>query len=340
VYGSTPKRTDYSGQFIYENNALSFVNHEEGRVLMTATPEYQYDLKDHLGNVRVRFSEKNTTAELKTTLEESANSQFNNYKNRSAFSLFNNTPGGTYSQLLNGGVNTQVGLAKSYQVNSGETFDLEVYAKYEAPSSTAGSPDQLLGGLIAALGISSTGTTPLDGQQAMNAFNAVYGPGPIIGRTVPREDDVAPRAYLNYLLFDENFALVDFGFDQISNAAKQVGATPIVAHDFLSLHVRVKKKGYLYIYLSNEQAVQTNVYFDDFKIVRHTASRVVTTTIRLERDLTAISVRIVHRIATYISQKNGKTNFGSTFMILNGASMILISEGRRLLTPMQNAFRR
>ncbi len=35
--------------------------------------------------------------------------------------------------------------------------------------------------------------------------------------------------------------------------------------------MKVKKKGYLYIYLSNEQAVQTNVYFDDLKIVHHTA---------------------------------------------------------------------
>jgi hypothetical protein len=36
----------------------------------------------------------------------------------------------------------------------------------------------------------------------------------------------------------------------------------------LTLHVQQKE--YLYVYLSNEQAVQTNVYFDYFKITHHT----------------------------------------------------------------------
>ena len=49
-----------------------------------------------------------------------------------------------------------------------------------------------------------------------------------------------------------------------------MGAAPVVAHDYLSLHVKVQQKGYLYVYLSNEQAVQTNVYFDDLKITYNT----------------------------------------------------------------------
>jgi RHS repeat-associated protein len=285
VFGSTPKTTDYLGEFIYENGALTLINHEEGRILPDNTAgaprpwEYQYHLKDHLGNVRVTFSEKKTSTCYTATLEDSTRPQeeatFKGYGNRSPFNLFDHTDAGTtntYSQLLKGGSNSQVGLAKSFSVNSGDVLDIEVYAKYEAPSGPGNSPNALVNSLISAFGISASGTGPLDGQQALNAFNSNYTAGPLVGRTAyPYEDGTAPRAYVNYILFDENFALLDFGYDQVDYDARQVDAVPVVAHDYLSLHVKVKKKGYLYVYLSNEQPVETNVYFDDLKISHHTA---------------------------------------------------------------------
>jgi RHS repeat-associated protein len=241
--------------------------------------EYQYFLKDHLGNNRVVFSERTTASEYKATFETGTQAAeqaaFENYGNRSNFNLFDHTDAGTtaltytYSQLLNGGNNSQAGLAKSFEVQAGDVFDLEVYAKYEAPTTTGNNVNALASALIAAFGLNTTSPNPLDGQQAYNAFNSTFSAGPYIGRVPPYEDGSAPKAYLNYILFDENFALLDFGFDQISASAQQVGATPFVAHDYLSLHVKVQKKGYLYIYLSNEQAVMTNVYFDDLKITYH-----------------------------------------------------------------------
>jgi RHS repeat-associated protein len=241
--------------------------------------EYQYFLKDHLGNNRVVFSERTTASEYKATFETGTQAAeqaaFENYGNRSNFNLFDHTDAGTtavtytYSQLLNGGNNSQAGLAKSFEVQAGDVFDLEVYAKYEAPTTTGNNVDALASSLIAAFGLNTTSPNPLDGQQAYNAFNSTFSAGPYIGRVPPYEDGSAPKAYLNYILFGENFALLDFGFDQISTTAQQVGATPFVAHDYLSLHVKVQKKGYLYIYLSNEQAVITNVYFDDLKITYH-----------------------------------------------------------------------
>jgi RHS repeat-associated protein len=274
VFGSASKFTDYTGEYVYENNSLQYVLHEEGRISIGTAAKYEYFLKDHLGNVRVTFSGEKTTSSYTTDLEATTNADFRNYNNRSPFNLFDHTDPGTtktYSQLLNGESNGQVGLAKSFAVNPGDVLDVEVYAKYEAPGSIGNDPSTLVTSLISAFGISSSGSTPLDGQQAMNAFNATYSPGPMIGRVDPYENDLAPRAYLNYILFDENFNLVDFGFDQISSAAKQVGATPVIPHDLLSVHVRVKMKGYLYIYLSNEQQLRTNVYFDDLKILYHTS---------------------------------------------------------------------
>lgn len=234
-------------------------------------------MKDHLGNTRVVFGEKNSAAEYKATMENSMQSDetttFKNYTSgvRSALPLFDHTDEGTtytYSQLLNGGSNSQVGLAKSFEVNSGDVFDLEVYAKYEAlGSSPPNNVNGLLSALISAFSLGA-GTTPLDGSQAQSKFNDLFSGGPLINSSQWENDQ--PKAYLNYILFDENFNLADFGFDQIT-AGKQVGVSPDVDHDYLSLHVQVQQKGYLYIYISNEDEIPTNVYFDDMKIVRYTA---------------------------------------------------------------------
>lgn len=73
VYNGTGlivKKSDYEGEFFYQNDTLKFMNHEEGRVVMTgAGPEYQYNLKDHLGNVRLTFTTKPDSEENLATLE-------------------------------------------------------------------------------------------------------------------------------------------------------------------------------------------------------------------------------------------------------------------------------
>ena len=63
------KISSYEGEFFYENDTLKFINTEEGRVVMTgSTPEYQYHLKDHLGNVRLTFTTKDEVDESLATL--------------------------------------------------------------------------------------------------------------------------------------------------------------------------------------------------------------------------------------------------------------------------------
>lgn len=53
-------QTDYSAGFVYENDALDFIQFAEGRVrpitpIITQPYQYEYDLTDHLGNVRATF---------------------------------------------------------------------------------------------------------------------------------------------------------------------------------------------------------------------------------------------------------------------------------------------
>jgi RHS repeat-associated protein len=262
---------------VFENNVLSFATHDEGRIVKAAvgspnTWEYQYFLNDHVGNVRAVVSENDVATPYSTDFE-SATAPFGNYNQLGLLNIFDHTdPGTTYtrSHMLTAGYNQQIGVSKSLAVNPGDVVDMEVWAKYEAPTSTSSDLSTLFQGLVAAFALQATGGTGIDGSQAYNAIHNVYPTGPWVGPS-NLEDANAPRAYLNYLLFDENFNLVDLGFDQISANAQQIGASPVVPHDYLSLRVRVKLKGYLYVYVSNEQTVQTNVYFDDFKIVHHSA---------------------------------------------------------------------
>ncbi len=53
--------TDYCGSFIYEDDVLQTILTPEGRVVVDgSTYEYQYFLKDHLGNTRITFNESGT----------------------------------------------------------------------------------------------------------------------------------------------------------------------------------------------------------------------------------------------------------------------------------------
>jgi RHS repeat-associated protein len=62
----------------------------------------------------------------------------------------------------------------------------------------------------------------------------------------------------------------DMGFNQINIDALEDGTN--VLHDAMYLQAAVKKPGYIYIYLSNENSKQIEVYFDDLTIKhKHTA---------------------------------------------------------------------
>jgi RHS repeat-associated protein len=58
IFGSIT--TDYIGNFVYEGGSLKYILTAEGRINVNAsTYKYEYWMKDHLGNTRVTFSDKN-----------------------------------------------------------------------------------------------------------------------------------------------------------------------------------------------------------------------------------------------------------------------------------------
>lgn len=62
---------DYIGGIVYKNGAISFIQTEEGRAeLLGGSYHYEYNLSDHLGNVRVSFDKHPTTGAAQRIQED------------------------------------------------------------------------------------------------------------------------------------------------------------------------------------------------------------------------------------------------------------------------------
>ncbi|MEY4540402.1 MAG: hypothetical protein RLZZ306_2159 [Bacteroidota bacterium] len=57
---------DFVGNKIYKNGTLYQISHDEGRIVNNS---YEYDIKDHLGNLRVSFRDSSGTAKIVTKLD-------------------------------------------------------------------------------------------------------------------------------------------------------------------------------------------------------------------------------------------------------------------------------
>lgn len=296
VYDATgvlTKRSDYPGGTFYENDTLKFINHEEGRVVMTGViPEYQYHLKDHLGNVRVTFTSKDETHTSLATMEDANTTdeqeQFLNYDeaitvNQRLFDYTHRTTSGhtntTFrsTRLVGGNSNAVYGLAKSFSVMPGDKIAARVQAKYVDTSD----PDVQNWLLTFLTSLSAGGSVPgtiIDGGGAGSLGGAVFP----FSSFLSRSDDTGtgPKAYLNYLIFDRDFNYLDGGYRRVTTAARETGLTQEgVLHETLELDaddIRITEPGYVYLYLSNENPTPVEVYFDDFEVT-HTMSPIIQT---------------------------------------------------------------
>ncbi len=331
VYNATntlTKSTDYAGEFYYENETLLFLNTQEGRVILTAAvPEYQYFLKDHLGNVRMTFTSKTETATFTAGFETAAaateSATFSpSYGNATIINatVYNHTAGGSRSQRLTAALQTDIiGLSKSLKVMPGDVINSEVYAKYISPTTTNTNVGaQIFAAITASFGVSATSTGEAgllyQSLSTMNTANVLLTSGPGV-------DENVPKAYLNYILFDDQFVPYDYGFDQVSSSA-------LNAHEKLTLSALARKPGYVYIYLSNENGKVVEVYFDDFK-VEHRKSPVVQSQDYYPFGLTFGSCNRENSIANQYLY-NGKENqdeFGVGWLDY-GARMYLTDIGR------------
>ena len=242
---------------------------------------FDYFIKDHLSNIRATITEEINKASSVLTMEtaDAARKQYEE-------ALFGN-PGTTNevattrvgrsdwgmdwtlntsqqaSKLQATGGTTKVGPNVLLKVMAGDKISARVDYFYKVnPNDGGGSNglNALLQSLLQALS---------GGKASPAAKDGAIGIGNNLGGTVPLQDlynsqptsgiTTAPKAYLNYIFFDEQMKYVGqtSGFKRVETAG-DVGA------NLLMPELKAPKNGYVYVYLSNESAEP--VYFDNFAV--------------------------------------------------------------------------
>lgn len=171
------------------------------------------------------------------------------------------------AKLTATGSGKKIGPSIVLRVMAGDTVQLSAKAFYKSGSpkdknAVAASAENMLADLVQAFsgnGAKEGGTHGAsEGAQAMpfnsNFYNNDYR------RLKEKEPDQPnvdrPKAYLNFVLFDDDFKLVEE-----NSGVKQVKAEPNQLQTLGQDRMVVKKSGFLYAYTSNESP-QT-VYFDN-----------------------------------------------------------------------------
>ncbi len=299
---------------------LQFIGHEDGRIryiskhFENGDSAYQlindYFLKDHLGNVRMVLAEQQDTARYVATMEAA-------YREKES-KLFDNIPATSYPKsLVPGGYPTdgsttnpndslarvngsgkKVGPSLVLRVMSGDKVDLGVKSFYRPQGSPGPTSDALADilsslaeGIVGSVGnskgtlsqLSNTGTSPL--LAGLNNFRNSNNPNPTS----------KPKAYLNWILFDDQFKFV-------SNSS---GAMPVNTADVIEalapVTVQVSKNGFLYIYVSNETQ-NWDVFFNDLS-VRHFSGPLTEETHYYPFGLTMAGISSQARRPNYVENK-------------------------------------
>jgi RHS repeat-associated protein len=286
VEGAKTTTTLYLSNFIYQNDTLQFVGTEEGRArwafhkyLNGGTEykfEYDYFLKDHLGNVRMVLTQQKDTTQYIATME----SAYRTTENQ----LFYNLPQSNYSRAaVPGGYPTdnttnpndslmklngsgqKIGAAIVLRVMSGDVVDVAVKAYYasQSGSGTSSSLTDVLSsfanGVVSAAGGAKGGLSDLNNQTTSPLFSAINSFVSANNGTISGK----PRAYLNWILLDDQLQYVS-SYPQ--SGAVAVGNYASGTLNTLSYTgVPVTKNGFLYIYVNNETQ-GWDVFFDNLSI--------------------------------------------------------------------------
>ncbi|UYQ95513.1 DUF6443 domain-containing protein [Chitinophaga horti] len=275
-------RTDYISGMVYENDTLRLVSHEEGRIRADYTGGtrsfiYDYFVKDHLGSVRQVLTEATTQGLYLATMETAAapleNALFSNIDaTRNAAPVGYGEQKSTFVSRLNGkDPARRIGPSLVLKVMPGDTISLGARAFYK--SMAPKDPGKQVTGrdMAAALLSAFAGAPGSTGEHA--GGTGAEGRSPFSGQfydgqyqrlkdkdAESRKSLTRPKAYLNYVLFNDQFKLVEE-----NSGTKQVKETPdevqVLAHDKMV----IKESGFLYVYASNE--APQDVYFDDVVVM-------------------------------------------------------------------------
>jgi RHS repeat-associated protein len=270
----------YMQNVVYKNDTLECINYEEGRArynINEKTTEatafnFDYFLKDHLGNVRmVLTNEKDTSFYPPATLEKASRNEEKKYYDIQAAQLKarNQIPNATsYSNFsdtlykINGGISSQkTGLGMVLKVMAGDKVAIRAESFYNMPGNGPGSPltialTELLTSFIGSGSVAGKGLTS---ATVSNIGNNTSQLNSLLNRTV---DNTTANAHLNWILFDDQFKYVSSDADVVQTNGGYKNHTK-----FINAPVNIVKNGYLYIFVSNKSNLE--VFFDNLGVTHY-----------------------------------------------------------------------
>jgi len=264
--GKTTK-TAYIGGYVFQDDVLQFIGNEEGR----ARPKdngfvFDYFIKDHLGNTRMVLTDEQQTdaypvASMETATAASEKLYYSNIDETRADKPAG-YPNDTYTNpndkvaRLNGSNSSskKIGPAILLKVMSGDQMNIRANAYYRLNGASAGTPTNPASELLAALAGSIQGVTGGKFGMQQVQSSGVLGPG--ISDLLQRQTDQStgstrPKAFLNWVLLDEQFKIVNAstGFEPVGSDGE--------FKTFIKTGLPISQNGYLYVYTSNESPVDS-----------------------------------------------------------------------------------
>jgi RHS repeat-associated protein len=280
----------YIQNYIYKDDTLQFFTHEQGRARVDTSAyssseltkfDYDYFIKDHLGNIRMVLTDEKDTAIYDPLTFEDLNIARQNalYENKTGQSINvasvrTSKPAGYDTLSSNQKVMMvrksmgAIGAAKLLKVMSGDRIHTRIdyfYSVTNTDNTSASGINSLLANLATSLVASSQVSAALkDGASAL--ASGLSGNTPFVNLlntpNATNGSNNAPKAYLNILFFDEQFKP-----DNAATVVIPVGYSPGIKATInrtLAQAIQARQNGYAYIYFSNES--EQMVYFDNFSV--------------------------------------------------------------------------
>jgi RHS repeat-associated protein len=283
--GGVTKLTDYIGNFVYEGNVLKYVQTAEGRAVYDANSHLfkeEFFVKDHLENIRSVVDVYTYPIQQYLASYEIASANLEGLFFDHIDEVRDDKPGSidpndNQAGNLNGDdPDRRIGTSMLLKVMAGDKVELNVnsfYESYDENNQDAVPVEEMMQSIITTL---TGGAGGFEGSESHDTklVNDVFSNGnyqQYNDLLSVQYDPTRPRAYLNYVLFDEGMNIVRessgaFQANGLGGWAPIGTITPMV----------IPANGYLAVYLSNGARLGcgtcNDVFFDQL-VVRMTTGK-------------------------------------------------------------------